>query len=183
VLLRVRKVVASGSVGGLENMYLIRKRPQVFQGLEPLPETKALIAAVERSQPVARAAARRKHGRRSTDRPLLPAKEQQLAELLELLQDPNARLLDLSATQAANESLIISRRLQDVPTALHAIVDLAEGLVSQGHLQRAGELLALVLKHPLCDDRARMKARHLESALAARAAPGGTAVDISGNPS
>jgi DNA-binding SARP family transcriptional activator len=151
-------------------------------GLEPLPETKALIEAVECSQPVARAAAQRRHGRRSTDRPLLPAKEQQLAELLELLQDPNARLLDLSATQAANESLIISRRLQDVPTALHAIVNLAEGLVSQGHLQRAGELLALVLKHPLCDDKARMKAHHLESALAARAAPGGVAVEDSGTP-
>lgn len=151
-------------------------------GLEPLPETKALIDAVEGSQPVARSTAQRKHGRRSSDRPLLPSKEQHLAELLTLLQDPNARLLDLSATPAANDSLIISRRVQDVPTALHAIVDLSEWLVSQGHLQRAGELLSLVLKHPLGDDKTRMKARHLQASLAARVASGEYAVEDFGPP-
>lgn len=137
-------------------------------GLEPLPETERLIEAVERCQPLARPVAQHKYGRRSTDRPT-SSKDQQLAELLELLQDPNARLLDLSAIQEANESLVISRRVQDVPVALHAIVDLSEGLMAQGHSRRAGELLALVLKHTLCDDKLRTKAHHLQSSLEAQA--------------
>lgn len=132
-------------------------------GLEPLLETKKLIEAVKHSQPVARAAAQRKHGRRSTDGPLLANNEKQLAELLQMLQDPNSRLLDLSATQRADGELIISRRLQDVPTALHAIVDPAEWLACRGHAHRAGELLSLVLRHPCCDEKARTKALHLQS--------------------
>lgn len=162
----------------IRNSYLAGKRESALRAaatfrqellqemkLEPLPETKKLIEAVERSQPVVRAVAQRKGGRRSTDRPLLPDKEKQLTELLQLLQDPNSRLLDLSATQSANGELIISRRLQDVPTALHAIVDLAERLVSQGHIHRAGELLSLVMKHPLCDDKTRVKTQRLHKAV------------------
>ncbi len=150
-------------------------------GLEPLPETKRLIEALERSEPVSRASVPVRHGRRSSDRPGQPLKEQQLAELLEALKDPDARLLDFSALPEASDSLIIARRIKDVPMALLAITDLAEWLISKGHEQRGGELLRLVLSHPSCGDQTKLKAQRLQAALEVRTDLGGYAPGFGAN--
>lgn len=159
----------------IRNVYLAGQREvalraaEVFRrelleemGLEPLEETTRLVKAIRDSQPVAHATAQRKHGRRRTDRAPLPPKEQELADLLALLGNPNARLLDLTASHTSKETLIIAHRLPNVSIALHAVTKLAERLMSQGHTERASELLQLILNHPLCDDLERIKIHNLQ---------------------
>lgn len=131
-------------------------------GLEPLLETTRLIEAVERSEPVARATSQRKTGRRLTDRPPPSVEERQLSELLELLHDPQVRLLDITDGPNAGK-LVVARRVPDVSAALQAVVNLAEGLVSQHHHARASDMLLLVLKHPLCDTTTSMKAQRIRT--------------------
>lgn len=135
-------------------------------GLEPLEETKQLIAAIAASQPVARSVSPVKHGRRRTDRPQLPLEEQLRAEVLELLQDPDVRLLDIpSEPRTGKNVFILAHRIPEFSKALQLIVDFAAALEAQGHYSRALELVQLASIHPDSDAKVKASAQRLQTHL------------------
>ena len=134
-------------------------------GLEPLEETLDLIETVRLSKPLEKRAVERSYGRRSTDRALPSAQEAQLEALTDLLGSADARLLTVAGSDARGDTLLIAKRVPDTEVALFAIAELAERLTRQGHVQRALELLVLVLHHAACDARTRQKATSLWTRL------------------
>ena len=141
-------------------------------GLEPLEETHALTETIRLAQPLQKREVKRSYGRRSTDRtfPATP-REQELEALVGLLGSADARLLTVTGSEARGDTLVIAKRIPEADVALFAIAELAERLTRQGHVQRAVELLVLVLHHPACDAATRQKATALWTRLAPKLPP------------
>ncbi|MDQ3398883.1 MAG: hypothetical protein M3511_14165, partial [Deinococcota bacterium] len=81
--------------------------------------------------------------------PLKPAAtldgQQALGDLLELLLEPDARLITLiDSGSLAKQARIIVRGGTDILVAMNAIAQLAERMISGGHHPQALELLVLI---------------------------------------
>jgi DNA-binding SARP family transcriptional activator len=120
-------------------------------GIKPVEETCRLAELIRAAKPLS--GATRPSSPRDQDEKAKPAsqEERELHELVELLRDPDTRLLTFLSFGNHREALVLARRVPDVALALRAIIALAEHLIHEGHYRRALELIVLVLGHPACN--------------------------------
>ena len=179
MLLQANSLAEDALQSYVRNIYLAGKRELALRaadsfsreleremGLEPLEETQQLIQTITRSLPVTRAAASAKEGRRSTDEPRSQAAQQHFHELVELLQTPGTRLLDVQTIGETGQTALILAQSTPTDTDVpYAIIELAELLTARGYYRRALELLPLICEHPACDARAHKSAERLRAFL------------------
>jgi DNA-binding SARP family transcriptional activator len=145
----------------MRNAYLGGQREQALQAyqafekelrdeleVEPLEATIRLAEAIRLAKPLEGVKAGAGH---LPSQPLKPAAtldgQQALGDLLELLLEPDARLITLIDSGNMRERASIARRAADMLVALDALAQLTERMVSGGHRRQALELLALTRKY------------------------------------
>lgn len=148
----------------LRNAYLAGNREQALAAagryvaeiaqemdLAPLPETLELIRDIRHGDEVQPVDHPRSHARRWTD--ALGEEHGELQTLIALLKDPRNRLqTTFPSKRGADETVIISRQVDQSGVVQAAIVDLAESLLVEGHHTRAVELMVLVMSQVSRDD-------------------------------
>lgn len=119
--------------------------------LDLTPATQALVETIRLAKPLERRTVTPRYGRRRSDRvTAAKSKQAQLGELAELLATPDSRLVSIGGPERGGVTLLLTKRVPDMQTALLAVLDLAANLLTEGRRGRALELLLMVLDHPAC---------------------------------
>ena len=120
--------------------------------LEPTRPTQSLIKTIRSAGTLEKQTLVPRHGRRRSDTvSAAKSKQEQLAEVSELLTTPGTRLISLDSSSGPGTTMLIAKRVADPHVALLSVVELAAQLLRTNRRKRALELLLVVINHQDCN--------------------------------
>ncbi len=143
----------------LRNLHLSGQREQALKaggefydklaelGLGPTEVTQRLLESIRQGETLEQPGSRRRSGRRRSD---YTGVAEQDAQITSLLTSPGSRIVSIAAV-GDTLNVAFTQRIENPGAALNRVVDLAERLLYQKHVQRANDLLHMVLAQPSCD--------------------------------